>query len=237
MPAKVSDAKEKIFKEELDGLIKSFNYRFVGWIVSRNGRSQENAPTLWLTGEELLKACELQAKFGEHFVTVVMTVDVAENVACDAFQVSNKCIEFYKKKLMQVHATKPDHIQFNQKVKCFDEMADEIETKYLLIPVGIKNHTNGYLQSGFPLRNRPEAFNPDYRQSVERAKMVIASRIKGENQSFVSAIGDFHLLLFLLEMKILKVKLDFPALSKGIMKKDPKSTMAVEASIRGSLGL
>lgn len=165
-----------------------------------------------------------------------LVADHDDNIAVDAYQVTNKAMEMYKKKLFDAHPTKIDHVRFKQKINCFDEMVDEVETKYLLIPVSIQSHSSPFgMQVGFPPRNRPDS-KPEFQQTLERAKAIISQRLR-ERQPFVTAIADFHLLLFFLEYQILGITIDFPALARGIKKKDVKAVAGLEPIIRGAICL
>lgn len=57
------------FEENLNSLSNLFKMKKVGWIISFKEMDKRQAP---LNGNEILKACEFQSKYGQSFVTIVV---------------------------------------------------------------------------------------------------------------------------------------------------------------------
>jgi nuclear protein localization family protein 4 len=204
----IVDQEEQMIRSRADALASLLDMKPVGWIFSHNG--DREVPLLAL---EILRAAELQSKYGKTFVTVVVSPNEEGRLEFEAYQVSKQCVELYEKGLLSAHPTNPEIIVSKKEVEVERKMTTQIDCLLLTCNVAISSADFG-LQVGFPIRNRP---SPEYQQSMVKLKEILLER-KRKNQPFVQRISDFHLLLFLTDY--LSLDSDFPVLCEAIKKRN-----------------
>lgn len=188
--------------DRADTLANLLGMRRIGWIFSHDG--DRDYP---LSGSEILRAAELQSKYGHSFVTVTVFPNEEGQLEFQAFQVSKQCVELFEKGLLKVDEENPAILRTTKPVQVERKETQEVDCLLLICNVAITNYTSMF-QVGFPIRNRPSS---DHVQTMNKLKQVLLQR---KNQKFVQRISDFHLLLFLTDY--LSLSSDFPPLCEAI---------------------
>jgi len=219
------DAEEQMIHDRTETLAGLLGMKPVGWIFSHNG--DREVPLL---ASELLRAAELQSKYGKAFVTVVVSPNEEGNIEFEAYQASKQCVELFEQGLLSAHPTNPELITSKKDVEVERKMTTQIDCLLLTCNVAISSAEYGF-QVGFPVRNRPAT---EYQQSMLKVKEVLLDR-KRKNQPFVQRVSDFHLLLFLTDY--LSLDSDFPALCEAIKNRNNNMALNFEHLIEAYAGI
>lgn len=219
------DTEEKMIRERADILAGMLGMKPVGWIFSHDG--DREVPLL---AAEVLRAAELQSKYGKAFVTVSVAPNEEGHIEFEAYQASRQCVELFEKGLLSVHPTNPELIVCKKEVEVERKMTTNIDCLLMTCNVAISSAEYGFL-TGFPVRNRPGDENV---QSLMAVRDVLLERRK-KKMSFVQQVNDFHLLLFLTEF--LSLESEFPMLCEAIRNKDNGAMQAFETLIESYAGI
>jgi nuclear protein localization family protein 4 len=153
-----------------------------------------------LTNVELMKAAEMQIKYGPHFVTLVALPANRENtaVAYEAFQASPVCCELVKKGALEIDTKNPYSFKCKKPVvfKGTKKENTDIDVTFLFKAVAIASDREGFFRSGFPPKNRPSFV--EQQADYDMLKTVLVNR-KRSGLPFLKRISDFHLLFFVAE--------------------------------------
>lgn len=169
----------------------------VGWIVTH-----EDVRDYPLSAKEIIRAAELQAKYGDHFVTLSLFRNEEGESEFEAFQVSKQCVELFKRGMLKPHESDPEIVITTKPVEIQRKKTNEIEGLLLITNVAITGFQSQF-KVGFPIENRPVQFYPEYIRSREAAREFLLSN---KNLKFVERISDFHFLLWLTDFLDLKVR-------------------------------
>lgn len=200
----------------------------VGWVVSHDGT--RDYP---LSAKEILRAAELQAKYGDHFVTLTCFHNERGETEYEAFQVSKQCVELWSKGILKPHDTDPELVVTTKPVEIQRKRANEIEGLLLITNVAIAGYAST-LRVGYPIENRgPIEFFPEYRRGRDVAKKYLlqdASKVK-----FYEKLSDFHFLLWLTDH--LDVKSDFPIICAAVREQDDELCQNYKFLINSLVGI
>lgn len=197
-PVEFCELENESENKTVDEIAHMLGMQRVGWIVTHEG--VRDYP---LSAKEILRAAELQARYGDHFVTLTLFRNEDGESEFEAFQVSKQCVEMYERGMLRAHETDPELVITTKPVEIQRKRTNEIEGLLLITNVAISGF-NSEFKVGFPIENRPVQFYPEYIRSAEAAKNVLLAR---KNLPFVDRIRDFHLLLWLADYLDLKVSL------------------------------
>lgn len=214
---------DHVILDRADTLAGLLGMKRTGWIFSHDGN--RDYP---LSGSEILRAAELQSKYGHSFVTVTVFPNEEGQLEFQAFQVSKQCVELYEKGLLKVDEENPTILRTVKPVQVERKETQEIDCLLLICNVAITNYTSTF-QVGFPIRNRPSS---DHMQTMNKLKQVLQQR---RNQKFVQRVSDFHLLLFLTDY--LSLSSDFPPLCEAIRTQNNNMAQNFEHLISAYAGL
>jgi len=210
------------YADRAEQLAQLLGMQRVGWVFSHSGQDREHP----LTNNDIVRMAEMQAKYGESFVTVVVSPNEKMQAKFEAFQVSKQCVELYKKGLLEVDPDNKKVLKTKVPVESERKLVQEVDILLFIVNVPIQN-TQSIFQVGFPQRNRPHLV-----QSMEKLKEMLMRRA---SIPFVQRVTDFHLLLFLTDY--LSLTSDFPTLCEAIKTKNNSKAQGYEHLIGAYAGL
>lgn len=205
----------------VDQLSSLLGMHRVGWIFSHNGQNRPHS----LINEDILKMAKMQSKYGEKFVTVVVSPNEKFQAKFEAFQVSKQCVSLYEKGLLEIDSEKPNILKCKVPVECERKIINEIDILMFIVNVPIQNTTSRF-HVGFPPNNRF-----DQPQSLSKVKELLLKR----PGLFVEKVTDFHLLLFMSEY--LSLSSDFPVLCDAIKTKNDSKAKDIQFLFEAYTGL
>lgn len=179
---------------DADALARSLGLTRVGCIFS----TPKDERDFTLSAKEVARIARLQSKYGEHFVTAVMTTfeDEDDNwqVSFEAFQLSDLAIKIYERGWFTGDCAV--NAQNGQPMKgvtrlTHDVMVErkdvkDVDNDFFLVTVPILDH-EGPISSDFPVENRLHPI-----QTVDDLKDALR-----KDKPYGERLLDFHLLLFL----------------------------------------
>jgi nuclear protein localization family protein 4 len=224
-PDQFVEEKDDLVNDRAEKLASMLGMKRVGWIFSHNG--DREVPLL---ASEILKAAELQSKYGKSFVTLVVSPNEEGKLEFEAYQASKQCVELWEKDLLSLHPTNPEVVVAKKEVEVERKMTKDIDCLLLTCNVAISS-ADYDLQTGFPIRNRPIT---EHAQTMLELKRVLTER-KRKNQPFVQSISDFHLLLFLTDY--LSLDSDFPTLCEAVKRHNNNMALGFQHLIEAYAGI
>mmetsp|Transcript_15404 Transcript_15404/g.25445 ORF Transcript_15404/g.25445 Transcript_15404/m.25445 type:complete len:576 (-) Transcript_15404:27-1754(-) len=186
--------------QRVEQLAALLGYKPVGWIFSHPKRDYS------MSNDEVLKAAELQAKYGNEFVTLVLFENKEGMYSFEAFQLSDQCTQLYKDGAL-LPSDNPKTTRTS--VPVIVERADtlSVDNHLWIVTLPIKDHV-GMLGSEFPIENR---------SAPVRASDLKVHLMRNHNKPYWQRLADFHLLLYLTSH--LSLSTDMPVLCEAIRNK------------------
>jgi len=200
--------------EAVDAIASMLGLQKVGWVVAHPAREKGfffSGPEILFTAEQQLEAAEGVAD--TTFVTVKVTVDEANQIVVEAFQVSKQCMEMVAEGVLTVSANLGScavNPTFTALVE--GKPVKEVDNNFFLSTTPIEQFESKFLVSTFPKANRVAVT-----QSREDIKRQL-SKAGREGWTFVDLLADFHLLLYLTQY--LGLKDDIPLLCKSVVDRE-----------------
>lgn len=174
----------------------------IGWIFSHPSRKYVMSST------EVQKTAEFQSKYGDKFVTLILSINEKGQGNMEAFQVSDQAVKLHQTNNF-VPSNEPSKLQFRTPVYVEGAQISVADYHFFLVTVPVKSKDKGFLTNTFPVENRERA------QARSDLKVHLMHHAK---LSFIEQLSDFHLLLFL-SKGIFDLSTDFPALCEAVRTK------------------
>lgn len=177
----------------------------VGWVFSHPVRKYV------MSSAEIQKAAEFQSKFGDRFVTLILSVNEKGQGNLEAFQVSDQAVTLSQQDSF-LPSEDPAKCKFKQPVYVEGAETNVADYHFFLVTVPVKSKEKGFLHADFPVENR------ESQQSKSDLKVHLMHHAK---RPFIEQVSDFHFLLFL-SKGYLDLNTDFPTLCDAIVSKRPQ---------------
>jgi len=189
--------------DRVETIASLLGLRRVGWIFSHPARKYVMSAT------EIQKAAELQSKYGERFVTLILSVNEKGQGNLEAFQVSEQAIKLQQTNSFLPPET-PDKCRFRTPVYVEGAQTTTADYHFFLVTVPVTSKEKGFLTNTFPVENR------DRPQAHSDLKVHLIHHTK---LPFIEQMSDFHFLLFL-SKSIFDIKTDIPAICEAVRTKN-----------------
>lgn len=174
----------------------------VGWIFSHPSRKYV------MSSAEVQKTAEFQSKYGDRFVTLILSINEKGQGNLEAFQVSDQAVKLHQTNNF-VPSDDPSKLQFRTPVYVEGAQTTVADYHFFLVTVPVRSKDKGFLTNTFPVENRERA------QARSDLKVHLMHHAK---LSFVEQVADFHLLIFL-SKGIFDLNTDFPTLCEAVRTK------------------
>lgn len=210
-------------KDRVDVLAGLLGMRKVGWVFSHApGRD------FTMSGAEILKAAELQSKYGRQFCTVAVTTNTEGHIMFESYQVSDQCVKLFEDGILLADDANPKIIKTTKPVVVDKKETTEVDTALFITTVAIKER-QGTMLGGFPVSNRPSS---DHRPSMPACKAILQARSK---LPFVKRVSDFHMLIFL--TNYLSLDNDMPLLCEAVRYQNSDLASGLEEIVNHYAGI
>lgn len=178
----------------------------VGWIFSHPSRKYVMSST------EVQKTAEFQSKYGDRFVTLILSINEKGQGNLEAFQVSDQAVKLHQTN-NYLPSNEPTKLLFRTPVYVEGAQTTIADYHFFLVTVPVKSKDKGFLMCTFPVENRDRA------QARSDLKVHLMHHAK---QSFIEQVSDFHILLFL-SKGYFDLQTDFPTLTEAVRTKNAQN--------------
>jgi nuclear protein localization family protein 4 len=192
-------------EDRVEKIASLLGFTRVGWIFSHPARSYV------MSSVEIRRAAEFQIKYGERFVTLILSVNEKGQGNLEAFQVSDQAVKLAQQNTF-LPSDDPAKCRFRQPVYVEGAETTIADYHFFLVTVSVKSKDKGLLRADFPVENRER---PQSRSDLKVHLMHHAKR------PFIEQVSDFHFLLFL-SKGYLDLNTDFPTLCDALISKKPQ---------------
>ncbi|KAJ3442202.1 nuclear protein localization [Anaeramoeba flamelloides] len=189
----------------MKGISKLLGLKPVGWVVAHKPkRSKRKLMKAW----QIIQAARIQARFGEHAVTVIACPRKSGKAQFEAYQVSNQTVELVKQNKVKL-SSRDYTLDFFERVIVEKKKEMSAGSYFFMITIPIIIHQS-FLKNNFFIENR----GPWNRGDLNVHLMT------NKEKSWEEKFSDPHFLLFLAKMEIFSLKTDFPMLCTQIKNKE-----------------
>eukprot|EP00026_Physarum_polycephalum_P006987 Phypoly_transcript_07040.p1 GENE.Phypoly_transcript_07040~~Phypoly_transcript_07040.p1 ORF type:complete len:525 (+),score=46.80 Phypoly_transcript_07040:86-1660(+) len=192
-------------EDRVEKIASLLGFTRVGWIFSHPARAYVMSST------EIQRAAEFQIKYGERFVTLILSVNEKGQGNLEAFQVSDQAVKLAQQNMF-LPSTDLTKCRFQNPVYVEGAETTVADYHFFLVTVSVKSKDKGLLKADFPVENREQA------QARSDLKVHLMHHAK---RPFIEQVSDFHFLLFL-SKGYLDLNTDFPTLCEAIIYKRPQ---------------
>jgi nuclear protein localization family protein 4 len=226
---------DSIMIDQLLSLTKAFGLQLVGWIFS-HPLDRDYV----LSGAEVLKTADLMSKYGNH--CVVISVSPREDATTTDFhpyQVSTQCATIYKEGTLSAKPTAPNMIHSERELEAVNEAKSnathvlrhpthDVDAVLFILPLPIVGYRSQVTRNRFSRINRPD-HRPTLTDDVHK---LLQNR---STEPFYQVLNDFHLLVFLLDIRVITLEVEVPLNCESVRTKSDVLLEGIRCTIDRAL--
>ncbi|EFA83448.1 nuclear protein localization 4 [Heterostelium album PN500] len=195
--------------DKIESLASLLGMTRVGWIFSHPSRKYV------MSSSEILQAANYQNKFGNSFVTLILSVNSEGNSNLEAFQVSDQAMKLEKTGEFQSNQSEPTICKLKSPVLVEGSETLNADNNFFIVTVPVKaREDKPVLNCVFPVNNR----NPPTSDSD-----LASYKIDNQDQSKLTFFSDFHFLVYLLMHGIFDLNTDLPLICDNVRSRTSNS--------------